>query len=77
MQYETVWSFNTARFTVSLAIAPEDFDPAEQFEDDEDVEFAREGGWHWFQARTFPLSTRAKRPKRIYASHIGTRTPRR
>lgn len=51
MSYETVWSFNTARFTVALSVAPEDMSPEDQFSEQEDVEFANEGGWHWFQAR--------------------------
>lgn len=49
--YETVWEFNTARFLVTLAVRDEDTDPADHFDFDDDIEFAREGGWHWFQAR--------------------------
>ena len=51
MTYETVWTFNTARFTVELGIAPEDMSPLGAFCEQDDVEFALEGGWHWFSAR--------------------------
>ena len=51
MAYETVWSFNTKRFTVNLAVTDEDMDPADSFYEQEDIDFAREGGWHWFAAR--------------------------
>lgn len=50
-QWETVWTRSTARFTVALDVTPEDTDPADSFEREEDIEFAREGGWHWFTAR--------------------------
>lgn len=49
--YETVWSFNTDRYTVNLDVADEDMSPADGMQFDEDIEFASEGGWHWFQAR--------------------------
>lgn len=49
--WETVWTFNTRRFTINLDVAPEDTSPEGQFCEDDDVKFAREGGWHWFQAR--------------------------
>lgn len=49
--WETVWEFSTAKFRVTLDVAPETHDPEDSFCDDADVEFAREGGWHWFQAR--------------------------
>jgi hypothetical protein len=49
--WETVWTFNTARFVVTLDIAPEDMPPEDGLCFDDDVAFAREGGWHWFQAR--------------------------
>lgn len=51
MSWETVWQFHTANFVVSLSIMPEDSDPADHFEREDDIEFAREGDWHWFQAR--------------------------
>src|SRR4051812_27979951 len=50
-RWETVWMFSTERFDVALAVTNEDFDPAGHFDLDDDVAFAREGGWHWFQAR--------------------------
>lgn len=50
-QYETVWTFSTANFTISLAVADEDMDPADSMEFPEDIAFAQQGGWHWFQAR--------------------------
>jgi len=31
--YETVWSFETARFTVNLGVAPEDLNPAGHFDE--------------------------------------------
>jgi hypothetical protein len=56
--YENVWNFNTAKFTVSLDVAPEEMDPVGNCSatgddelDAECVEFCREGGWHWFVAR--------------------------
>jgi hypothetical protein len=51
MNWETVWEFKTARFAVTLAVTDETDDPADSFECDEDIAFAREGGWHWFAAR--------------------------
>ena len=51
MSYETVWTFNTARFTVELGVADETVSPAGYFDFPEDIEFAQEGGWHWFRAR--------------------------
>lgn len=50
-QWETVWTFNTAKFTVSLAVAEEEESPADNLTDDADIAFASEGGWHWFTAR--------------------------
>jgi hypothetical protein len=49
--WETVWSYSTARFTVALDVTDEDMDPADSMEFEEDIEFARQGGWHWFVAR--------------------------
>lgn len=51
MTYETVYTFRTARFEVALEVAPEETDPADHFDCAEDIEFANEGGWHWFRAR--------------------------
>lgn len=47
---EVVWSFETKRFRVALEIDPEDIDPAEHFDDPEDVENIRNGNVEWFQA---------------------------
>lgn len=63
MQFETVWTFNTARYTVSLAVAPEDMDPADQFSDPEDVALAQEGGWNWCQTRVQVTFRDAENPK--------------
>lgn len=49
--YDTVWTWSTANYTISLGVADEDMDPADSFEFDDDIAFAREGGWHWFCAR--------------------------
>ena len=61
--YETVWSFETARFTVNLGVAPEDLNPAGNFDDPRDVEFANNGGWHWFQARVQVVFRDTANPK--------------
>ena len=50
-RFETVWEFNTARFSVILAIAPEDMDPADSFQFEEDIAVVRNGGVEWFQAK--------------------------
>jgi hypothetical protein len=62
-QWETVWEFRTARFAVTCAVAPEDDDPAGQFDAADDVAFAREGGWHWFMARVRVAFIDADNPK--------------
>jgi hypothetical protein len=49
--WENVWSFDTARFSVRLDVTGESDAPDGHFEEADDVEFAREGGWHWFAAR--------------------------
>jgi len=49
--FETVWEFNTARFSVVFAIAPEDMDPADSFQFDEDIAAVRDGLVEWFQAK--------------------------
>jgi len=49
--YETVWTFHTARFVVTLDVAGEDMTPEDGMCFEDDIAFAREGGWHWFQAR--------------------------
>lgn len=48
---ETIWEFETARFRVALEVEPEDFDPADRFEFEEDIEYARSGDLAaWFSA---------------------------
>lgn len=49
--YETVWSFDTARFTVALELAPEDMPPEDCFDLSEDVEAVHNGDVEWFTAR--------------------------
>lgn len=49
--YETVWSFETARFRVELQTMPEDLDPADSFEMQEDIDAVHNGDVLWFQAR--------------------------
>ena len=57
IQYEDVWSFSTAQFTVTLSVAPEIEEPEDFFASGDDecdaeaVAFANEGDWHWFMAR--------------------------
>lgn len=48
--FETVWTFKTARFTVALEIEPEDLDPADSFEFQEDIDAVRNGDVEWFCA---------------------------
>jgi hypothetical protein len=49
--YSPLWSFATARFVVELYALEEDLDPSDSFENEEDVEFARDGyPAHWFCA---------------------------
>lgn len=38
-----LWSFQTPRFTIELHALPEDMDPADSFQFDDDIEFARSG----------------------------------
>lgn len=48
---ELLWTFQTANFKVSLIAHSEDSDPADHFDNDENVEFARHnGGSAWFSA---------------------------
>lgn len=51
MHYETVWSFETANFLVTLDVAPEEMDPADSFEFEDDITAVRDGRVEWFQAR--------------------------
>lgn len=53
--FETIHTFKTARLTIETAVAPEDFQPDFDFEDDQDRdEFFRKldnGMLAWFQVR--------------------------
>lgn len=49
--YETIWTFKTKNFAVTLDVAPEDMDPADSFEFDEDIQAIRNGDVDWFVAR--------------------------
>lgn len=51
MYEDTIWTFETANFTVELRVSPEDMDPADSFEFDEDIEMVRNGDVEWFCAR--------------------------
>lgn len=62
--WETVWSFDTERFNITLAVADEDDSPQGHFSEDDDVAFAMEGGWHWFQARVQVMFRDEHNPKR-------------
>lgn len=47
---DALWQFATARFTLEFHATEEDCNPADHFSDQRDVEFAQEGGAHWFCA---------------------------
>jgi hypothetical protein len=49
--WDTIWSFETARFRVTCDVTPEDTDPADCFDNDDDVEMVRSGAVDWFTAR--------------------------
>lgn len=51
METETVWSFDTDNYRVSLEVEPEELDPADCFELPEDIEAVRSGNVLWFAAR--------------------------
>ncbi len=52
IRWDAAWSFETARFFVAFYAEPEEMDPADSFEFDEDIEFARSGqDGAWFAAR--------------------------
>lgn len=51
---EAVWSFETARFSVEFHAEQEDMDPADSFDNEEDIEFARSGDpARWFCAAVY------------------------
>lgn len=45
-----IWRFETARYVISCHALEEDLDSSDSFERDDDIEFARQGGSHWFAA---------------------------
>jgi hypothetical protein len=45
-----IWQFHTARFRVVCHVDNDEINPADSFEFPDDIEFAREGGSHWFVA---------------------------
>lgn len=49
--YEEVWRFETARFTIVGEVTDEEMSPEEQFSDRRDVEAIRNGEVQWFCAR--------------------------
>ena len=55
---ETVWSFETANFLVSLEVSPEGSDPADSFQFEEDIEAVRSGEVEWFAALVRVQDTR-------------------
>jgi hypothetical protein len=52
MTREALWTFETARFLVEFTAEPEDMDPADSFQFDDDIAFARQDEpAHWFRAK--------------------------
>ncbi len=49
--WDTIWSFQTERFRIMCDVTPEDTDPADCFDNDDDVEMVRSGAVDWFVAR--------------------------
>jgi hypothetical protein len=49
--WETLWTFETARFCITCDAIPEDMDPADSFDCEESIEEIRSGALDWFQAR--------------------------
>jgi len=49
--WDTIWSFQTARFRITCDVTPDDTNPADCFEFDEDIEAVRSGAVDWFVAR--------------------------
>jgi hypothetical protein len=50
-EWETVWTFDTPNFRVTLEVTPEDMDPADSFEFQEDIDAVRERRVEWFIAK--------------------------
>jgi hypothetical protein len=52
MQYwQTIWRFDTARFTVTCDVTPEDTHPRDLFDNDGDIEDILDGRLDWFVVR--------------------------
>lgn len=49
-QDSIAWRFETANFTITLIIEPEDMDPADSFQFEEDIAAVRNGEVEWFRA---------------------------
>jgi hypothetical protein len=71
MHYETIWSFNTAQFRVTLAVAPCQDDPADSFCTQEDIDAVHEGRVEWFDARPRPGKRGRVTPPRQYGANPG------
>ena len=65
--FETVWTFETAKFSVTFDVAPEDMDPADSFQFEDDIEAVRSGAVAWFCAR---VAVRLKSTGAILGSDI-------
>lgn len=48
---ETVWQFDTARFSIIATVAPCEDDPADSFEDEEAINAIRAGEYEWFNVQ--------------------------
>jgi hypothetical protein len=53
--WETLWTFHTARFSVSLQVTPCEDDPADNFQFEDHIEAVRNGAVDWFDARVVVL----------------------
>lgn len=51
MNWETVWTFDTANYRVGLQVTPEVEDPGDFFDDPQIIQEIRDGRWEWFTAR--------------------------
>lgn len=67
--FETVWSFQTPRYRIECAVADEDSSINAHFDDEQDREFASDGGWHWCQVRVQVVFRDVDNPKKWAAEH--------
>jgi hypothetical protein len=67
------WSFETGRFFVGFYAEPEEFDPADSFDDESDIAAVREGRVEWFCAsvRVFLKDEMSIRWREVGADHLG------